>query len=188
MRTRTTLLIGMILLVALARLLPHPPNFTPVGAMALFCAAHFRSKRAAFLVPLAAMLAGDLALEVTTRLGIHHGWLAHSRGLHAGMGVVYGAVALSAVVGLLLRRKKSVLTVAAASLTSSLLFFLVTNFPGWAGYHLYPLTWEGVLQSYTAALPFFHWTLFGDAAYASLLFGGMALAEKWFPMLQPATA
>jgi hypothetical protein len=68
MKLRTLLLIGMVFLAALARLLPHPPNFTPVAAMALFGAAHFRSRWLTFLVPLTAMFLSDLALEVTSRL------------------------------------------------------------------------------------------------------------------------
>src|SRR5262249_17397427 len=108
MSTRTIVLVGMILLVALARLVPHPPNFAPVGPIALFTAAHVRQTWAAFLVPLAAMLLSDAALQVTTGLGLHGGWMAHSTGFHRGMWVVYGAVALVAAVGLLLRKRKSV--------------------------------------------------------------------------------
>lgn len=34
----------MILLAAMSRLLPHPPNFAPIGGMALFGAAYFSKK------------------------------------------------------------------------------------------------------------------------------------------------
>src|SRR5262245_56444076 len=128
MKPRTLVLIGMVLLAALARLLPHPPNFTPLGAVALFGAAHFRSRWTAFLVPLAALLVSDAALEVVTRLGWAGGWLAGGRGFYQGMWVVYGTIALIAAVGLLLRRRRTVPRVAAAVLGSSVLFFLVTNF------------------------------------------------------------
>ena len=55
-------LAAMIVLAALSRLLPHPPNFSPVEAMALFGGAWYASRRVALLVPLAAMLVSDLAL------------------------------------------------------------------------------------------------------------------------------
>src|SRR5437660_6450950 len=101
------LLTGMVLLVAMTRLLPHPPNFTPLGALALFAGAQFRSRWAAFLVPLAAMLLSDAALEVVTSQEWGSGWLAHGTGFYRGMWVVYGAIALVTAVGLLLRRRKS---------------------------------------------------------------------------------
>jgi hypothetical protein len=175
----------MVLAVALARLLAHPPNFTPVGAMALFGGARCKSKWAAFLLPLAAMLASDAALQCLTASGWLGGWLAQGTGFYRGMWVVYGAVALVTAVGLLLRSKESVPAVAAGVLAGSTLFFLVTNFAWWAGYDLYPHTAEGLVSSYLAALPFFHWTLLGDACYATILFGGLALAERRYPALRP---
>jgi hypothetical protein len=178
MNTRTIVLVGMILLAALARLVPHPPNFAPVGAMALFGAAHFRRTWMAFLVPLAAMLLSDAALQVTTGLGLHGGWLAHSTGFHRGMWVVYATIALVTAVGLLLRKWKSVWAVTGCVLASSVLFFVITNFAVWADGELYPRTGEGLLQCYVAAVPFFHWTLLGDAFFAVILFGGFALAER----------
>ncbi len=186
MNPRTLALVGIVFATALARLLPHPPNFTPVGAVALFGAAHFRSRWAAFLVPLGAMLFGDLALEAAGQLGLLGGWMAGGRGFYAGMWVVYLAVALVAALGFLLRRRRSVPAVAACVLSGSVLFFLVTNFAWWAGYDLYPHTAEGLLTSYVAALPFFHWTLLGDAFFGTALFGGFALVERRYPALRPA--
>src|SRR5262245_25260092 len=76
MNLRTFVLAGVVLLTALARLLPHPPNFTPIGALALFGAAHFQSRWAAFLVPLVAMFISDVGLQVATSFGLVGGWLA----------------------------------------------------------------------------------------------------------------
>jgi hypothetical protein len=188
MNPRTITLVGIVFLVALTRLLPHPPNFTPIGAVALFGAAHFANKWLAFLIPLAAMVLSDLALQVTTSLGAYSGWMAGGTGLHRGMWVVYGTVALIVAMGFFLRRKKTVLTVASGVLASSILFFLITNFAVWAAGTMYPKTPEGLLLCYTAAIPFFHWTLLGDAFFATILFGGFALAEKGYPILRPATA
>lgn len=139
------------------------------------------------MVPLAAMLLSDVGLEVITRLGLSSGWLSGGAGFRRGMPVVYGTIALIAAVGLLLRKKKTVLTVAAGTLAASVLFFVIGNFAVWAEGLMYPLTWDGRLLCYTAAIPFFHWTLLGDARYATILFCGVALAEKRFLTLQPAT-
>ena len=185
MNRRTLLLAGMVLFVAMTRLLPHPPNFTPLGALALFGGGQFRSRWTAFLVPLAALLLSDAALQAVTMFGWTGGWLAHGTGFYPGMWVVYAAIALVTAVGLLLRRRKSVPAVAGGVLAGSTLFYLVTNFAWWIGYDLYPHTLEGLFQSYTAALPFYRWTLLGDACYAAVLFGGVALAERRYPALRP---
>jgi hypothetical protein len=164
-------LLGIVLAAAALRLLPHWPNFTPIAAMALFGGAHFASRRAAFAVPLAAMLLSDLAL-----------------GLHASMPFVYAAFAATVGLGLLLRTRRTALHVGAAALASSVLFFVVTNFGAWAVGSLYPHTAEGLLAAYAAGLPFFAHTLAGDLFYAALLFGGFALAQRSLPALREGAA
>jgi hypothetical protein len=184
MKARTLALAAVVLGAAVARLLPHPPNLTPLGALALFTAAHFRSRLAGLVAPLLAMLLGDLGLEAASRLGLLGGWMAGGVGLHPGMWVVYLAVALVACLGLALRRRRSVPAVACCTLAGSTVFFLVTNFAWWAGYELYPHTAEGLLLCYAGALPFFGPTLLGDGLFAAALFGGFALAERRFPALR----
>lgn len=175
-RIRLVVLVAMILAAAASRLIPHPPNFTPIGAMALFGGACFASKRVAFLVPLAAMLVSDLAI------GLLRGDL--SLGFHRLIPVVYGSFALIVCLGFLLRRRRSLVPVAGAALASSVLFFVLTNFGVWALGSWYPKTWDGLVACYVAAIPFFHNTFLGDVGYVSVLFGGLALAEKGWPVLR----
>lgn len=188
MNPRIVVLVGMVLLAVLARLVPHPPNFTPIGAVALFGAAHFRSKWLAFLVPLLALLLSDMALEVAASSGLYSGWMAHSRGFYRGMWAVYGAVALIAATGLFLRQHRSLVAVGGGVLAASVIFFVVTNFAVWIGGTMYPMTLDGLVLCYTAAIPFFHWTLLGDAFFATALFGGFALAERQYPVLRTSAA
>lgn len=169
---RFTVLAGLILAAAASRLAPHPPNFSPVAALALFGGAHFADKRLAFGVPLVALLLGDLAL-----------------GFYSGMAWVYGSFALIVCLGLRLRSRRTFQPIAVAALAGSLLFFAVTNFGVWAVGELYLRTLAGLVACYAAAIPFFQNTLAGDAFYAAVLFGGFALAEKRFPVLrEPAPA
>ncbi len=168
-KTRFAVLLGMVLAAAASRLLPHPPNLTPIAAMALFGGAYFSDKRVAFLVTLAAMFLSDLVI-----------------GLHRGLPVVYGTFTMIVCIGLRLRTRRTWLRVAGAALASSLLFFIVTNFGVWALGSLYPKTMEGLIACYLAAIPFFKNTLIGDAFYAAVLFGGFALAERRFPVLSEA--
>lgn len=167
-------LAGIILAAAVTRLLPHPWNFTPIGAMALFGGARCTSKTAAFLMPLLALFLGDLVL-----------------GLHKLMPFVYGCFALTVCLGFWVRRNPGVGGIVIASLASSTLFFLVTNFSVWAMFNTYPRDATGLMECYVAALPFFRNGLCGDLFYSAVLFGGLAFAELRFPKLRevaPANA
>ena len=190
MKPRVALLVGLVLLGVLARLIPHLANFAPIGALALFGAAHFKNKWVAFLVPVLAMFASDAALEVAWRWDVFSGWIVHAQGFHQGMWVIYGTMVLIAALGLVLRRKKTVPMVAGTVLAGSILFFVVTNFAVWAmGCSLRAGTIpDNLIDCYRDAIPFFHWTLLGDACFATVLFGGFALAERRYPVLREKTA
>ena len=171
-KPRFTTLAGLIFLAAAARVIPHPPNFTPVAAMALFGGASFSDKRLAFGLPLAALLLSDAVL-----------------GFYPGMIWVYGSFALIACLGRQLQSRHRLLPIAGMALAGSVLFFALTNFGVWISDGLYPRTPGGLAACYVAAIPFFRNTLAGDLVYVAMLFGGFALAEKQFPTLrEPAAA
>ncbi|MFQ5744815.1 MAG: DUF6580 family putative transport protein [Acidobacteriota bacterium] len=162
-----------IALAALLRLIPHLPNFTPIGAMALFGAAH-GSRRFAIFAPLAALVASDLIL-----------------GAHPTLPYVYGAFILVALVGMVIfRHGVATRRVIGASLVSSAIFFLVTNFGVWAVRDFYPHTLQGLLTCYAVALPFLRNTVAGDLFYVGVLFGGYAVVRRMMrsptPQLAPS--
>jgi hypothetical protein len=157
-----------IVLAALARLIPHPPNFTPVGAMALFGGACLADRRLALLLPLTTLFLSDLFL-----------------GLHVLIPVVYGSFAVNVLLGRWLRSRRTFASTAAVTLAGSVQFFVVTNFACWLLW--YPHTVEGLVTCYVAAIPFFQNTLLGDAVFATALFGGLAVAERGFPVLREPT-
>jgi hypothetical protein len=165
--TRLTAILMAILVAASLRLLPHPPNFTPIGAMALFGGAYFGKRALAFAAPLAALLLSDAIL-----------------GFHSGIPYVYGSVALVVLIGWAVAKRKTPLTIAGAAVASSVLFFLVTNFGTWATGELYPPTFAGLAACFVAAIPFFQNTLAGDLFFSGLLFGGFALLERRIPTLR----
>lgn len=154
---KQTLLVGVICIfaAACARLIPHPPNVTPVIAMALVGGAYL-GRKTGFIVPLAALLLSDMIL-----------------GFHGLMIYVYGSVILTVLIGMLVRRRKNPLTLVAGSLVSSALFFLITNTGVWlqGGGRVYPMTFEGLLLSYTLAIPFFRNSVFGDLLFVFVLAG-----------------
>lgn len=183
MNTRTLAIVGMVLLAAFCRLAPHPPNFTPIAALALFGAALLPNRGLAMLLPLTAMFLSDLALHAISAWRLGSGWMAAGSGFHRDMWFVYATVALITALGFLLRGRRTVGNVGTATLASSVLFFLLTNFGVWAGWGMYPRTGAGLVECYVAGIPFFHWTLLGDVCYAAVLFGGFALAEQHWPLL-----
>jgi hypothetical protein len=174
-------LAALILLAAFSRVLPHPPNFSPIEAVALFGGAHFASRRWALLVPLAAMFASDLALGMLNG-GIYWDYFAS-----AGYLLVYACIALSTLLGFGLRGKVDGTRVLGYSLAGSALFFAVTNFGAWLSDPLYPKTAAGLAAAYVAGIPFFQWTVLGTLCYAALLFGGFALLRNRVPALRART-
>jgi hypothetical protein len=173
--TRFFALLGITFSAAAMRLLPHPPNMTPITAMALFGGVYFANRRTAFLVPLAVMYLSDLVLGFFV---YNFGWF------HLLMPFVYTSFAVTVCLGLLIRRRLNLLMVSGAALTSSVLFFIVTNFGVWLIGDLYPKTVAGLLGCYVAAIPFFRNALVGDTVYTTLLFGGFAFAQRYLPVLR----
>jgi hypothetical protein len=161
---RMLLALAIIALAAALRIAPHPWNFTPVGAMALFSGAVIRDRRLALLFPLLALFAGDIFI-----------------GLYKLMPVVYASFLVSVAIGFWLRNRRSVGPIAAATLLGAVQFFLVTNFAVWAVGLSYRPSGAGLVACYVAGIPFFWNTLAGDAVYAGLFFGGFALVERLFP-------
>jgi hypothetical protein len=168
MNKRSIVLAGIVVAAALARLVPHPPNVTPIAAMALFGGACFANRKMAYLLPLAAMLLSDLVLGCT-RYGL---W-----SLLAIQPVVYACILATTALGRLIQDRRSPWQVGAATLAGSLWFFAVTNFAVWAAGQLYPRTGSGLVACYVAAIPFFRNSLLGDLGFTALLFGGLAWLE-----------
>jgi hypothetical protein len=154
---------AFILLGAVLRVIPHPANFAPIAAMALFGGANLNRKYA-LLVPLAAMAVSDFFIGFD-------GLISRA--------VVYGSFLAAGLIGMWLKGRQNVYTVTAASLASSVIFFLVTNLPFVHPGSMYTYDLQGTLASYTMAIPFFRNTLLGDLFYSAALFGGYELV-KWF--------
>jgi hypothetical protein len=166
---------GMILLAAISRVLPHPPNFAPITAMALFGGAYFNDKRLAFLVPLGAMLISDSII-----------------GFHSTQPIIYACFALITLIGFRLQNNKSIGKITLATLAGSTLFFIVTNFAVWIMSDFYPHTASGLMMCYAAGIPFYDSSLLsspalntflGDLTFSAVFFGAFALAEKKIPAL-----
>lgn len=147
------------------RLLPHPPNFAPISALALFAGVYCASiSRWWLFLPLGAMFFSDLVIGF-------YDWRI--------MGSVYGSFGAIGLIGLMVQKYKNAGSIILGSLGASLLFYLTTNFAVWAFSGMYPLTLEGVFLSYLMGVPFFKFTLLGDLFFTLLFFGTYELARVW---------
>src|SRR5712664_436733 len=166
---RALLALALIVLAAALRIAPHPWNFTPVGAMALFSGALLKDRRLAFLFPLLTLFLGDIFI-----------------GFHKLIPIVYASFLINVAIGFWLRDRRTISRISLATLAGAIQFFLITNFAVWEFLSGYPHTASGLVACYAAGIPFFWNTLAGDAVYAALLFGAYALAERFLPGLSPS--
>lgn len=142
-------------LTVAGRLVEHAPNFTPVGALALWSGAYL-PRRYMLAVPLGVMLATDWLI------GFYNPIV---------MAAVYLCFALSTLLGSQLRQRISVGPIALSTVAGSLLFFIFTNFAVWLESDWYSRSLTGLVQCYLLAVPFFRNTLTGDVVFSTAFFG-----------------
>ena len=166
MNIKILLIVAIIFLVSLTRIFPHPPNFTPILALAIFGGAFLPNKKTALFLPISAMFLSDLFI-----------------GFHSQIFAVYSSIILLSYLGNIVE-KKNIRNIAIAGILGSLIFFIITNFSVWLGGMLYPLTIDGLIQCYIMAIPFFHNTLISTLLFLSILFFGYTFAEKKYQFLK----
>ena len=149
------LIISLIIIAAGLRFIPHAPNFVPIGALALFSGATLK-KHWSYILPISAMLFSDLIIGFYT-LPI--------------MAAVYISFIIMVFLGSLARKNRQIGRLAILTLTGSITFFLATNFAVWAFTPMYTQDLSGLINCYTAALPFFRNTILSDLFYVGALFG-----------------
>ncbi len=166
MHARLITIITIIATLAVFRLLPHPPNVSPVAAMALFGGVYFSDKRVAFIVPFVALLLSDLFI-----------------GLHNSMLFVYAGFALTVMAGMWCQKNRGVTRLMLATVGASFVFFLLTNLGAWLTSGLYARTPDGLMQAYVAGIPFFQNSLLGNLVFVTIIFGGFAVLQKYITAL-----
>lgn len=150
-----------LLLIALgigARLLPHEPNFAPVGAIALFAGAMLGWRIGVWL-PAIIMITSDLVL-----------------GFYPGVGFTWAGFIAISLFGSALRDATILKKIGVGALGTGVIFFVVSNFGVWVSSGMYAPTISGLLECYAAAIPFFRMSLSADLVYSTALFGCYALA------------
>ena len=159
-------IISLILFASFTRIIPHMPNFTPIGAMALFGGAYLKNKNHAFLIPIISLWISDIIIN-NFILSYYNDFTW----FYPGFLWQYGSFFIMILIGFFFLKKISFKNVFITCLCSSLLFFVITNFGVWISGSMYPLSLDGLLMCYLAALPFYKGTLLGFIFYSSFLFG-----------------
>lgn len=169
-KNNNIVIIGIVIIAVLSRFLPHPPNVTPLMAIALFSGALFKNRNLASLIPIGAMFISDIFL-----------------GLHSSMFAVYLSFILVVLIGSGLKGRLGFNSVVFSSLFSSVLFYIITNFSVWLLDGLYTLDFAGLINCYVMALPFFRNELLGSLLFNGVFFLAYLMAEKYFIEINPAT-
>ena len=163
----------LILAAATSRVLMYPHNFSPMIGMAIFAGAVIKDKKLAFALPLFSMFLSDLMFEVFNIAPGFWGW---------GQLVGYGIFALVTVIAFNLK-KINVLSIAGYSIMSSVIFFLLSNTSFFILdnpiYHTYPQNFNGFIDCFDKALPFFRTSLCADLVYSGILFGAYYGAQQY---------
>jgi hypothetical protein len=177
----TLIITGLIVLAALTRLMPHPHNFTAIGAIALFGGASIKNKKLAVLLPLASMFLSDMLLELISGIGFHN-----------TIFFVYTAFVAVTFIGMYISQKNKPKNIVMASVAASLTFFLISNFGVWAASG-FQNGIVGLTATYFAGIPFYNQDIFGsflfntimgDLFFNGLLFGSYYFAKQNIPALK----
>jgi len=165
--------LGLTVLSALGRLVPHAPNFTPLGGSCLFAGSRIGGYLA-YLLPLAVMIATDPIVGAAG--GAHSGYTF-------GSPLIYASFMINVWIGQRFLRNVTGIRVGAAAFVCSLQFFLISNFGVWlamtrSAKPFYAPTLAGLLTCYTEAIPYWGRTLAGDLLYSGALFGMYAFLSR----------
>ena len=149
-------LFGLIL--AMARIIPHPPNFTPILASAIMAPLLIKDRFFGIAIPIFGMFVADIVI-----------------GFHPYQLVIYLTIA---TIGLVSTMKVNYMKLGLLAIGSSVWFFLTTNFAVWLAWDFYPKSIEGLITCYTLALPFFTNTLISTVLFTGILTLAIKPMEK----------
>tara|TARA_B100000131_G_C18010469_1_gene570273 strand:- start:405 stop:905 length:501 start_codon:yes stop_codon:yes gene_type:complete len=153
------LIIPIIIFAALSRLIPHPPNFTPIIAMCLFGGAYLKNYRLSILIILSVMILSDFIL-----------------GFHKIVPWVYMAMILITLIGVILRKNINMINCILSFFSASLVFFFISNLGVW--FIGYEKSISGFVNCYIMAIPFLHNTLISTFMYGIIMFGGYKILKN----------
>lgn len=175
----TLFIVSLIALGVFSRFIPHPPNATAIGAVALFGGFALKNFRTSILILFLSLFISDIAINNLIYASYHEGFVWFT----SGATFIYAGFFISIVVGHFLKQRYTISGIAAGSLLSVLAFFIITNAAVWASSVMYPKTISGLMTAYAAGIPFALNQLLATMLYAAILFGAHALYTRKTPTL-----
>ena len=170
----------LIIILAFSRLIPHIPNFSPLGAICLFGAANFHRKWQAFFIPIFATWIGDLYLNNYVYNQGQEDFIWFYQGFYWQ----YMSYVIIALLGLILFKNKiNASKILGGAIGASLLFFFISNLGVWTIGKMYPKSFSGLINCYIAGLPFIKGTLIGNLFYTPIMFYSYFMLQDKFPVL-----
>ena len=130
-------IIFITLIFVLSRIIPHPPNFTPILAGIIFLPFIKKDLTFSVIVPLAAMLISDLII-----------------GMHSLMLWTYGPILFLSCLTYYLNQD-NILRIGSLAVITPMVFFLVSNFGVWITGSYYAKDISGLMECYFNAVPFY---------------------------------
>ena len=142
-------LLFFVVILALSRIIPHPPNFTPILASAIMAPILIKDRWFGVAVPIVAMFISDIII-----------------GFYSYQFVIYSSIL---AIALVTPMRKNYVGLGIMAVGGSVWFFITTNFAEWMIWDYYPKTIEGLITCYTLAIPFFKNTLISTCLFTGLL-------------------
>lgn len=161
-----------VFVLALSRIMPHWPNFTAIGAAAIFGGAMIKNSYQAVLVPIIALFISDLIINNTIYSGYYEGFVLFGQ----SSTWIYASFILMSVIAHFSIKGFKVAPILGNVLISTLLFFVLTNFGAWLGSTMYTKDISGLLLAFEAGLPFVLNSLFANLLFSGVLFGAYYIA------------
>ncbi len=141
--------IGLILILALSRLIPHPPNFTPIIAVAIMSCYFFKNIYLSFAILIISMLLADFFI-----------------GFHVKMIFVYPSILIISYIFYKVNYEISFKNLFIFGFFGSVIFFIISNFGVWLIEDLYEYNMKGLIECYILALPFFKNTFISTVIFS----------------------
>ena len=149
----TVIYLMLILSLSLSRIIPHPPNFTPIISLAIIGPFLFGSLYLCLVCVLTSMLIADFFI-----------------GFHNGMFQIYLIITLICVLFNKFKEHISNINLIYFSFAGSVIFFILTNLGVWYFGDLYTKDINGLINCYFMAIPFFTNTLISTVIFSYLIF------------------
>ena len=150
--------LGLVLILSFSRLIPHPPNFTPVIAVAVMSSYYFNNKYLSLSAMLTSMILSDIII-----------------GFYSGIFYVYFSLVLIILIFSNLVRHINFKNLFLYSFLGSVIFFVITNAGVWFSGLLYEKNLAGLIECYIMAIPFFKNTIISTVlfSYCTLIAGNL---------------